>query len=83
LNAKAVKRRRVEITFECERSLVVGRRKTSIKGWGEGCGLGVRTVTPDETNRYARADDLPLGRVPPISFWLRIGRELVRYVSNR
>ncbi len=33
LNAK--KRRRVEITVECQRSLVVRRRKTSIKSWSE------------------------------------------------
>ena len=57
LKAKAVTRRRIEITLERERSLVVGRRKTSIKGWCEGCGPSVRTVTPDETNRYDRADD--------------------------
>ena len=36
LNANGVKRRRVEITLECERSLVVRRRKTSIKSSCEG-----------------------------------------------
>ena len=73
MKAKTVKRKRVEITLERERSLIVGHRKTSIKGWYEGCRPGVRTVTLDETDGYDHTDDQSLCQVRPISLWRRIG----------
>ena len=41
-------RRRVEITLERERLLVVERREVSITDWCAACGSRVRMVMPDE-----------------------------------
>jgi excisionase family DNA binding protein len=49
--AKSVTRRRVEITFERERLLLVGRRSVSVSDWCGCCGARVRMVMPDEAAR--------------------------------
>jgi excisionase family DNA binding protein len=50
-----VARRRVEITFERERLLFVGRRTVSITEWCRDCGARVRMVMPDEAARLTGA----------------------------
>ena len=46
-------KRRVEITFERERLIVVGSRSVSVTDWCEGCGARARMVMPDEAARLA------------------------------
>lgn len=48
-------RRRVEITLERERLVVVERREVSITDWCGACGLRVRMVMPDEAARLTGA----------------------------
>ena len=48
-------RRRVEITFERERRLFVGRRTVSVTDWCRDCGAQVRMVMPDEAARLTGA----------------------------
>ena len=40
-------KRRLEITFERERLLVVGRRRISVTAWCEGCGRRSPMTTPE------------------------------------
>ena len=40
-------KRRVEISFERERLLIVSRRRVSITAWCEGCGARSRMMTPE------------------------------------
>ena len=40
-------KRRLEITFERERLLVVGRRRVSVTAWCEGGGARARMTTPE------------------------------------
>jgi hypothetical protein len=51
--ANSLARRRVEITLERERLLVVERREVSITDWCGACGSRVRMVIPDEAARLA------------------------------
>ncbi len=44
-------KRRLEITFERERLVVVGSRRVSVARWCEGCGAPARMVMPDEAAR--------------------------------
>ena len=44
-------KRRVEITFERERLIVVGSRSISVTDWCDICGTRVRWVMPDEAAR--------------------------------
>ena len=44
-------KRRVEITVETERVLLVRGRSVSVTGWCPGCDSRVRMVTPDEAAR--------------------------------
>lgn len=44
-------KRRVEITFERERLLIVGRRSVSMTAWCGGCGARVLMVMPEEVAR--------------------------------
>lgn len=55
-------RRRVEITFERERLLVV-RQRVSITDWCEGCGARVRMVMVDEAARLTGTTDRALYRL--------------------
>lgn len=49
----SVTKRRVEITFERERLVVVGSRSVSVTDWCEGCGSRARMVMPDEAAKLA------------------------------
>ena len=42
-----VAKRRLEITFERERLLVVSRRRVSVRAWCEGCGTRSTMLTPE------------------------------------
>ena len=44
-------KRRLEITFERERLVVLGSRRVSVTLWCEGCRARVRMVMPDEAAR--------------------------------
>jgi hypothetical protein len=46
-------KRRIEITFETRRVLVVGGRTVSAAGWCGACGERVRLVTAEEAARLA------------------------------
>ena len=48
-------KRRLEITFERERLVVLGSRRVSVTGWCEGCGARARMVMPDEAARLTGA----------------------------
>lgn len=50
-----MRRRRVEITVERERLLVLERREVSITDWCGACGSRVRMVMPDEAARLTGA----------------------------
>jgi hypothetical protein len=43
----AVAKRRLEITFERERLLVISRRRVSVRAWCEGCGRRSLLTTPE------------------------------------
>jgi hypothetical protein len=53
--ANSLTRRRVEITLERERLLVVERREVSITDWCGACGSRVRMVMPEEAARLTGA----------------------------
>ena len=56
-------KRRVEITFERERLLVVGRQRVSITDWCECCGARVRMVMVNEAARLTGTTDRAIYRL--------------------